>query len=67
MIFGDVKPSGRLLWREQAVVVVGGIGQERAPEKSTPQTSPAEADALMILIHGRFRTNAAQTDAATDL
>ncbi|MDA9410004.1 hypothetical protein XH80_25660 [Bradyrhizobium sp. CCBAU 45384] len=31
MIFGDIKPRCRLFGREQAAVVVGGIGQEHAP------------------------------------
>lgn len=49
MIFGDVKPKGRLLGCEQRAVVVGGIGQEHAPAKNALLTSPAESDALTEL------------------
>ncbi|MGY4289353.1 hypothetical protein ACVWXO_008619 [Bradyrhizobium sp. LM2.7] len=50
MIFSNLKPRRRLLGCEQAAVVVGGNGQERAPEnKLLCFTSPAEADARVIL------------------
>lgn len=48
MIFGDVKPKGRLLGCEQ-VVVIGWNGQERAPTKIALLTSSAEADARVTL------------------
>jgi hypothetical protein len=41
LILGDIQLQSRLLGREQATIVVGWIGQERAPEMNYSQTSPA--------------------------
>lgn len=45
LVLCDIQPQSRLLWREQAAVVIGRIGQERAPKKIARLTSPARASA----------------------